>query len=308
MARPDRPAVDGWVNLDKPVGPTSTQALGRVRRLFAGTKAGHAGTLDPLASGVLPIAFGEATKTLAFMVDAAKRYEFDVAWGRSTSTDDLEGETVATSPVRPAPSAVAAALDGFLGRRPQRPPSHSAIKIGGARAYDLARAGRPPELAPREVDIYALTLLAADESGATLALHCGKGTYVRALARDLSLALGTVGHVTRLRRTAVGPFRAEEAISLDSLGEISDQARLAERLLPVLTALDDIPALAVTADEADCFRSGRMVAIDRASPGLGACVRHPGRVLAVVLDGLPVALVRADAEGVRPVRGFNLSR
>ena len=305
MKKRDRPKVDGWLILDKPVGPTSTQALGRVRRLFGGGKAGHAGTLDPLASGILPIAFGEATKTLAAIVDREKTYRFRVAWGAQTTTDDLEGTITDQNDVRPDAESIRAALSAFRGPIQQRPPAFSAIKVDGVRAYDLARSGESVDLAERQVIVHRLDLLEATIDHADLELVCGKGTYVRSLARDLARALGGFGHVTVLRRTAVGAFDESCAISLDFLQQCADKAQLVERLLPVLTALDDIPVLAVAVAEANLLRSGRSVPLSQII-GLADLLTSTGQAVAVLCDGVPVALGRIEADGLRPTRVFNL--
>ncbi len=213
--------VHGWVVLDKPLDMTSTQAVSVVRRLFNARKAGHAGTLDPLASGVLPIALGEATKTVPFAQEAGKTYRFTLRWGQSTTTQDAEGEVIAQSDVRPSPEAVRAALDAFVGDIEQIPPQFSAIKVDGERAYDLARAGETVELKARPVRIDGLALLDAPSSDlCVIEMRCGKGAYVRALARDLASALGAEGHVAALRRMQVGPFIAGEAVTLDALKDL----------------------------------------------------------------------------------------
>ena len=220
----ERRALDGWICLDKPLGLTSTQAVGRLRFLLRAEKAGHAGTLDPLATGVLPIAFGEATKTVPIVQAGEKEYEFTVQWGAETATDDAEGEPTALSDRRPSPAEIEAILPRFTGLILQRPPSFSAIKVDGARAYDLARGGAPAELEPREIAIHALALVAVTPDTARFAARCGKGAYVRALARDMGQALGCFGHVTALRRTRVGPFTAADA-SADAV----ESAEAAER-------------------------------------------------------------------------------
>ena len=301
-AKRSRAKVDGWVFLDKPVGPSSTQALGRVRRVFDAAKGGHAGTLDPLASGLLPIALGEATKTLAHFADGTKEYEFTVRWGIATASDDAEGEVTATSDARPTAAAISAALPGFTGEIDQTPPVYSAIKIDGERAYALARAGADVPMKSRKVLIYKLEFLempSPDE--AKLRLSCGSGTYVRSLARDLAKALGTVGHVTALRRTAVGKYRVETAISLDKLEGFGHSPARFGALAPVETVLDDIPALAVTAEEAAALRQGRVLRDPRAehSPP------EPG-ALAVFQDGKLVALAEGNDGLLRPARVFNL--
>ena len=238
--------ISGWVVLDKPEDVTSTQAVAIVRRIFNAQKAGHAGTLDPLASGVLPMALGEATKTVPWLMETEKTYLFTIRWGVSTATQDREGETIATSDVRPPVEAVAKALEAFIGEIEQIPPAFSAVKIEGERAYDLARAGEAVELQPRPVVVHEAE--AAGSEGADLVsirVRCGKGFYIRALVRDLAAALGAEGHVHRLRRTAVGPFTDAASISLDALEDLRQKDAASERLRPVETALADIPALAI---------------------------------------------------------------
>ncbi|MDE2356518.1 MAG: tRNA pseudouridine(55) synthase TruB [Alphaproteobacteria bacterium] len=300
-------AISGWICLDKPRGLGSTPAVGRLRRLFNAQKAGHAGTLDPLADGVLPIALGEATKTIPFMTEAAKTYRFTLAWGESTTTLDAEGETVATSDVRPTAEAVAAALGAFVGEVWQTPPAFSALKINGARAYDLAREGQDVELAPRQVRIDALAVVAApDPDHITLEMDCGKGVYVRAVARDLAAALGAEGHVCALRRTRVGPFRASNGITLETLDALCHRDALLEALLPVETALDDIPALAVTDEDAFRLMQGRQVVLlpRQAEPLMG---RLPAsRIVSAHSRGRLVALCEARAGALTPTRVFHL--
>ena len=254
--------ITGWLVLDKPLGMTSTRALSKARWLLNAKKAGHAGTLDPLASGVLPVAFGEATKTITFMMNASKTYRFTMAWGVSTATLDAEGEITARSPVRPDRAAIMAVLPRFLGEIEQMPPAFSALKVDGRRAYALARAGETVTLKPRTVRIDALSLLdQPDADHATFEVDCGKGTYVRALARDLAAMLGAEGHVSALRRTRVGPFGEKQAIGLGALEEMVHKARALEVLMPLATALDDIPALAVSTVEAHRIRHGQAIAL-----------------------------------------------
>jgi tRNA pseudouridine55 synthase len=280
-------AIDGWIVLDKPVGVTSTQAMARVRRALDAAKAGHAGTLDPLASGILPIALGEATKTVGFVQDGRKSYDFDVTWGRATTTDDAEGETVAESPNRPDDGAIRAALSAFRGTIQQIPPQFSALKIDGERAYALARRQQPVALAARPVDVYTFDLVEIIRTDAArFAVQSGAGTYIRALARDLAVALGTVGHVSRLRRTEVGPFTEKRAIALDKLEALGHIAAASAYLLPIRTALDDIPALALTAEEARRLRHGQAVAL------FPVAHRHPTITIA---QGIPVQAVFEDA-------------
>jgi tRNA pseudouridine55 synthase len=299
---PKRPKqkVDGWVVLDKPLGMGSTQAVGRVRWLFAAEKAGHGGTLDPLATGVLPIALGEATKTVPFVMDGRKEYRFSLRFGEARSTDDGEGKVTATSDVRPTDEAIRAALPNFTGCFEQVPPAFSALKVAGQRAYDLARAGEAVELKPRRVTIDRLELVARpDADHADFVVGCGKGTYIRSLGRDLARALGTVGYLSALRRTAVGPFHEDAAISLPKLEALGHIPPLLGALVPVATALDDIPALALTDTQADRLRHGQPVLLTRDAPPSGTLVRaETGSKL--------VALVRSDGAALQPVRVFNL--
>jgi tRNA pseudouridine55 synthase len=292
--------IDGWVVLDKPLGLGSTSAVGRVRWLFGAAKAGHGGTLDPLATGVLPIALGEATKTVPFIMDARKEYKFTLRFGEARSTEDAEGEVTATSDSRPTDEAIRAALPVFVGEIQQTPPAYSALKIDGQRAYDLARAGEVVELKARTVSIGRLELLGRpDADHADFVVGCGKGTYIRSLGRDLALSLGTVGHLSALRRTVVGPFREEGAISLSKLEALGHNSPLLGALAPVETALDDIPALALTEAQADLLRHGQPVFLTRDVPPSGAIVRAEcGQRL--------VALVRSDGVSLQPVRVFNL--
>ena len=287
----------GWLVVNKPGGITSAAAVARIKSLVGrGAKVGHAGTLDPMATGVLPVAIGEATKTVAFMMDAPKRYRFGVRWGEQRDTDDAEGAVIETSEGRPAESAVAGVLPAFIGRIEQVPPAFSALKVGGKRAYALARQGRPQQLAPRTVRVSSLTLTEAGADGAAFEVACGKGTYVRALARDIARAAGTVGYVSWLHRSAVGPFTDADAKPLDKVVALGHSLALAESLLPVDAALADIPALPLTAREADRMRHGQPV------PAHGAA---PGRVRAIAGSRL-VALAEVGAGEARPVRVFNI--
>jgi tRNA pseudouridine55 synthase len=292
--------VDGWVILDKPMGLGSTPAVSRVRRLFGARKAGHGGTLDPLASGVLPIALGEATKTVPFVMDGRKEYRFTLRFGQARSTEDAEGEVTATSDLRPTDEAIRCALLAFVGEVEQVPPAFSALKVEGKRAYDLARAGEPVDLKPRRIVIERLEFVGRpDTDHADFVVSCGKGTYIRSLGRDLALSLGTVGYLSALRRTAVGPFREEAAISLPKLEALGHIPALLGALAPVATALDDIPALALTEAQADRLRQGQPVLLTRDVPPSGALLRaETGSRL--------VALVRSDGASLKPVRVFNL--
>ncbi|WP_338468148.1 tRNA pseudouridine(55) synthase TruB [Novosphingobium sp. ZN18A2] len=319
---------NGWIILDKPVGLGSTQAVGAVKRNlreagFGKVKVGHGGTLDPLASGVLPIALGEATKLCGRMLDASKEYAFTVQFGEETDTLDLEGKVVATSPHRPPFAAVAAVLEAFTGEIDQVPPAYSALMVDGQRAYDRARAGEDVDLKSRRVTIHSLRLAGerSDESIAssfattggrpdpydphapleladavTLVAEVSKGTYIRSLARDIALALGTRGHVTYLRRTRAGPFDLARAISLDKLNEIGKGAPLEQVLLPLEAALDDIPALPLDPEQARAVRQGRVLAGVALEDGL-----YWAR-----LGTVPVALMQLLGGEARVVRGFNL--
>jgi tRNA pseudouridine55 synthase len=292
--------VDGWVILDKPVGLGSTPAVGKVRRLFGARKAGHGGTLDPLASGVLPIALGEATKTVPFVMDGRKEYRFTLRFGEARSTEDGEGEVTAISEARPSDADIRQALARFVGVIEQVPPTFSALKIDGKRAYDLARAGETFDLKPRRVSVEHLDLVARpDADHADFVVGCGKGTYIRSLGRDLALALGTVGHLSALRRTAAGPFREEAAISLPKLEALGHIPALLGALAPVATALDDIPALALTEAQADRLRQGQPVLLTRDVPPSGALVRAE-------VGSRLIALVLSDGVSLKPVRVFNL--
>jgi len=349
--------MHGWLVIDKPIGTGSTNVVSAVKRAlrvgaYPKLKVGHGGTLDPLASGVLPVALGEATKLCGHMLDADKVYAFTIAFGAETSTLDMEGEVVATSDARPVPAAVEAVLPLFTGAIEQVPPAYSALKVGGKRAYDLARAGVAVELQKRSVTVHDLQILpgtgrgtarsavegasgsvqaerplhqpapqaqftlsaaASGVEGAgpppraveelseiTLLARVSKGTYIRSLARDIARALGTVGHVTMLRRTRAGPFTLDGAISLDKLGELAHARQLEQALLPLTAGLDDIPALPVTPDQARALREGRRLAGIAAKPGL-----HLATAASV-----PVALVELTGDELRPewrvVRGFNV--
>ncbi len=311
MARRKGVARHGWLVLDKPLGLSSTQALARCRWLLGAAKAGHGGTLDPLATGILPLAFGEATKLVARIVEGSKAYRFTLRFGLATSTDDAEGPVTAESPARPDDRAIEAAFTGFLGDIRQRPPAFSAIKRDGVRAYERARAGATVELAERPVRIDRLALVARpDADHAVIEVTCGKGTYVRSLARDLAERLGTVGHVAALRRTRVGRLDESMTISLETLEAIGDMEARSERLLPLLTALDDIPALAVGGDAAQRLRSGQAVVIGgmSAPASVRTCesIDHVDEVVCVT-GSTPVAIARIDRGLLVPVRVFNLS-
>ncbi len=299
--------VHGWVVLDKPKGMTSTHAVGAVKRLFKAKRAGHAGTLDPLASGCLPIALGEATKTVPFVMDSRKIYRFTVRWGEERDTDDADGRVAANSDQRPTPAAINALFSQFTGTILQVPPCYSAVKIEGERAYDLARDGASVTLEARPVDIHRLELIdLPDPDHAEFSAECGKGTYVRALARDMGRALGCYGHIEALRRVAVGSLAENELISLELLTSMCHRAAagegdLAEALLPVETALDDIPALAVSRADAARLQRGQTVLLR----GRDAPIFH-GMVY-VTVSGQLVALSEVDRGEIVPKRVFNLA-
>jgi tRNA pseudouridine55 synthase len=315
MARRKRPnLVHGWVNFDKPLGMTSTQAVGKVRWLFGAGKAGHAGTLDPLATGILPIALGEATKTVPFMVEAAKSYDCTMTWGAETDTLDMEGDIIARSDVRPSGAQLADILGEFMGEIEQIPPAYSAIKINGERAYDLARAGEAPEMKPRTVRIDGLEVLEVSQNTASLRIDCGKGTYIRSLVRDIAHKLGTYAHVSALRRTQVGPFTDESCFSLDALEELRHKGGVLDSLLAVETALDDIPALALTEDEYADVKQGRVIVLHPTTMASIKPAFRPrmigdvdaSRYVVVTFEGVMVALCEARAGALRPKRVFNI--
>jgi len=312
-------SLNGWIILDKPVGLGSTQAVGAIKRLLREsgepkTKVGHGGTLDPLASGVLPIALGEATKLCGRMLDATKAYDFTIRFGEETDTLDADGKVVARSDVQPTLDQVEAVLPHFTGEIDQVPPVYSALKIGGKAAYSRARAGEQLEMQVRTVVVHSLSIRHPRESASpaslqgqqdsrlrgneevTLSAEVSKGTYIRSLARDIARALGTVGHVSYLRRTRAGPFGLDTAVSLDFLTEIAKARQLTRAVLPLQAALDDIPALPVTPDQAQLLRHGQKLFGFPATPGLQLAST----------EGTPVALVEASADGLRVVRGFNL--
>ena len=299
--------INGWVILDKPVDMTSTAAVGAVRRIFDAQKAGHAGTLDPLATGVLPIALGEATKTLPYVVDTEKRYQFTLHWGVATSTDDREGDIIETCERRPSEVEIRDMLPQFIGEIMQVPPIYSAIKVNGQRAYDLARDGEEVELDARPIFIDAFDLVGIEDADhAVFTVVSGKGAYMRGLARDLAGALGTVGHIASLRRNAVGPFQETDAISLDELGSFGQSPAASGGLRPVETPLDDIPALALTEQEANRLRNGQAVSLIRKTDLERISAFEDGETVLAMATGKPVALTRYAAGEVRPVRVLNI--
>ena len=308
MARKRRgQPIHGWLVLDKPLGMSSSQAVGAVRRLLGAAKAGHGGTLDPLATGVLPIALGEATKTVAWAMAGRKTYRFTVCWGEARDTDDTEGKVTATSAVRPSRAAIEAVLPDFVGTIHQRPPAYSALKVAGERAYDLAREGTAVTLAPRPVDIHELRLLPmGDVDHAEFEAVVGKGTYIRALARDLGTSLGSVAHIGALRRLTVGRFRAEDAISLENLAALGHSAPASGHLLPIETALDDIPALALSEEEAHRLRCGQSVTPLRPDDRARIEQLGDGTTVRATTGGKLVAVAEIAAGALKPVRVLNL--
>ncbi len=305
--RKGRP-IHGWIVIDKPAGITSARVVGIVRAVLDAQKAGHGGTLDPIATGILPIALGEATKTVSYVMNGDKDYEFTVRWGEARDTDDIEGEVTEVSAHRPSAEEIRGVLKEFTGSISQVPPAYSAIKVDGRRAFALAREKQEVVLEPRTVRIDAMRLVdTPDADHAVFQVRCGKGTYMRSLARDIAARLGTVGHVAALRRTAVGPFDESQAISLDYLKSVGHSAPLSEHLLAVETALDDIPALALNAAQADHLRHGRPVRVrggGRSFVAIGDL--GEGDVLCAMADGRPVALARLEGDEILPMRVLNL--
>ncbi|MEM9705231.1 MAG: tRNA pseudouridine(55) synthase TruB [Pseudomonadota bacterium] len=301
-------ALSGWLVLDKDYDLGSTEAVSKTRWLFQAQKAGHAGTLDPLATGVLPIAFGEATKTVPYVMDAKKQYQFTASWGAATTTDDAEGEVIARSDYRPPPEEIKAALRQFIGEIDQTPPQFSAIKVNGERAYDIARDGERAEIPSRRVAIYALDLIETPSADtAVFAATTGKGAYVRALVRDLARALGTEGHVSSLRRTAVGAFTADDAVSISALEAAPAGEERDDFLIGVEAALSSLPQTAITGPEAERLRRGQPAVI---TPAAAKGVRgdQAGLIPEVLasLNGSPVAICALDGLKLKPARVFNL--
>lgn len=304
--------LDGWVNLHKPVGMTSTQALSAVKRALNPQKAGHAGTLDPLASGILPIALGEATKTVPYVQDSIKTYNFTVTWGEQRSTDDAEGEAIATSDKRPSRTDVESLLPAFHGDVEQTPPQFSAIKVDGARAYDLARDGETIELKSRLVYIESLEIVSHTDAETAFRCVCGKGTYVRSLARDMGLKLGCFGYISALERASVGPFTLENAILLDIFQNPDDKPSPEQVLLPLQTALDDIPVLALREQEAARLKNGNVLAFlskpDLERMSQAGIEWGNGNVVTALttFDKKAIAIVEIQGPELHPIRIFNI--
>lgn len=301
--RREKRDVHGWLVLDKPVGVTSTTAVAILKRLTRAKKVGHAGTLDPLASGLLPIAFGEATKTVSYVMEGEKIYRFKVRWGIETDTDDAEGKAVSESTARPSRQEIESALPAFIGMIEQTPPKFSAIKVEGERAYDLARAGEDVSLAARPVEIHSLHLAGQpDTDHAIFEAECGKGTYVRAIARDLGRKLGCLGHVSELRRTCVGSFNEDVAIPLDDVEKLAESSpdALIDALLPVASSLSQMPSVSVGPDDAQRIRMGQPVFLrGRDAPVLEGTVTVSAR-------GALIALAEIEHGALKPKRIFHL--
>jgi tRNA pseudouridine55 synthase len=298
--------IHGWIAVDKPSGITAAKVVARVKRALNAAKAGHGGTLDPLATGILPIALGEATKTASFAMDSRKTYVFEVTWGAATDTDDSDGQIIRTSDNRPDKAAIEAMLPRFIGRIEQVPPDYSAIKVNGQRAYDLARAKEELNLAPRTVEVRRFALIdLPDSDHARFEVDCGKGTYIRALVRDLALTLGTEGHISVLRRTRCGAFSENRAISLENLEALGHKAAASEYLLPVKTVLDDIPALALTDEEARRMSLGQAIAlwpVVKRKPLTGL---DEGQAVQALCGERLIAVAEVGNGMIRPVRVLN---
>ncbi len=289
--------IHGWLNIDKPAGLSSSAVVGAVKRITNAQKVGHAGTLDPFATGILPIALGEATKTVQYMMSDDKDYRFTVRWGEARTTDDIEGEVTDSSGNRPGKDEILACIPSFIGTIRQTPPAFSALKVDGKRAYKLAREGVALDMQARDVQIHDMSLVECrDEDHAVFDICCGKGTYIRALARDMAVAMGTFGHLVELRRTRVGSFCEKNAISLDMLEKLWQCPAEFEGLLPVTTPLDDIPAVALTEAQALRVRHGNDVAVPNQADGI-VCA----------MDGnIPIGIAKVEDERLYPVRVFNI--
>jgi len=302
--------INGWLSIDKPIGMTSTAAVGFVKRVTKAQKVGHGGTLDPLATGVLPIALGEATKTVAYVMDGVKQYRFTIEFGAATNTDDSEGEITETSDIRPTTEAIEASLADFIGVIEQVPPRFAAVKIAGERAYDIARRGDVVELEPRLVTIDDLTIVdRPDDDHVILDLTCGKGTYVRAIARDLGQKLGCLGHVAALRRLKVGPFEAEQAITPEILERLIADEAFPQALRPIKDALSGLPSLALTEPQAQRLRAGRTIRVAShmvTGGGQFEGAEDEDTTIRAMASGDVVALARLAGDELSPIRVFNL--
>ena len=304
--RPKRSDLNGWIVVDKPAGLTSTAVCNRIKRLSGGAKIGHGGALDPLATGVLPIALGQATKTVSWVMEGSKIYRFTLRWGEARDTDDADGRVTETSAVRPDDDAIRSALPAFTGQIMQVPPQYSAVKVGGKRAYNLARADEAPDLSARPVEITDLRLeRRPDDDNTEFTAETGKGVYIRAIARDLAAALGTVGHVVALRRLRVGPFRVEDAITLEELETLAHIGPESVFLLPMDRSLADIPALSVSEQEAAALRNGQALRLFGTADLSRIAGFHDGMTIRARMGEVLVAVARYDSGTVRPVRVVN---
>lgn len=300
-------SVHGWLVIDKGRDITSAKVVGRAKRIMNATKVGHGGTLDPLATGVLPLAFGEATKTVSFMMNGKKKYNFTICWGLATDTDDAQGSLIDTSRVRPDKMGIESNLSQFIGNIQQTPPAYSAVKVGGKRAYALARKKIPIKLKPRSIFIEEFKLIKMiDGDHASFEVTSGKGVYIRGLARDLAGQLGTVGHISQIRRTSVGPFVEKDAISLDQLEELGHKGAAVDLLRPVEAALDDIPALVLTVDEARRLRCGQPISAIKVAKRISLNGINPNTVVCAKSEGEVVALAKLQGSEIRPVRVLNI--
>jgi len=300
--------IHGWTIVDKTIGVTSTQAVSMVRRAFDARKAGHAGTLDPLASGILPVALGEATKLIPFLQKREKTYSFTVNWGEERNTDDAAGEIIKTSSIRPSVPQIEKILPEFVGQIDQKPPIFSAIKVNGQRAYSLARAGAAIVMKPRQVQIFSLRLLqVVDEDKAEFSICCGKGTYVRSLGRDIARRLGTFGYISALRRTVNGPFSEKNAIPLDNYSSVVHINNPSSFLLPIEAVLDDIPAVLLNPEQANHIRHGRAVSLAdfEETDHPEALVQTGNKIVSAISDGQLIALARIEDGRLYPKRVLN---
>lgn len=304
--------IDGWLNINKPYDMTSTDVVRVLKRTFKPQKIGHAGTLDPLANGILPIALGEATKTIPFVQDTEKTYEFVATWGEQRSTDDLEGDVVASSDQRPTLDQIKPLLENYIGLIEQVPPKFSAIKINGERAYDLARDGEEFEVPSREVEVYDLKIIDHTDEQTTFEVTCGKGTYVRAIARDIGLDLGCYAYVSALKRKKVGCFGLDNAFSLDFFEEMDNSAALEEAILPVHYALDDIPAVMINDQEALKLKQGQALSfiskpdINRLTDAGIDMSNHDPQDAVAMYKGKALAIVEVSKATLKPYRVFNM--
>ncbi|MBL0320329.1 MAG: tRNA pseudouridine(55) synthase TruB [Alphaproteobacteria bacterium] len=300
MINSAKPGTHGWLLIDKPEGITSAQVVAKIKRLV-GEKVGHAGTLDPLATGILPLALGEATKTAGYVTCADKAYRFSIQWGESRSTEDREGEITAVSDVLPSDDAIKEALSHFAGEIDQIPPQFSAIKVDGKRAYDLARQGQEFELKSRRVHLYSFVCLGSDNGQSTFEVHCSKGTYVRSLSRDLARHLGACGHISMLRRIKLGRFVEADTISLDKCEELVHNADLGKALLPLDRLLDDIPVLSVNSEQAKRLRFGQVIPVTEA-----IAATQTQTEVRVVFEGSLLAFGVCQGGMLKPKRIINL--